>query len=330
MMSFRITLALICGCFVAATEVDGQVTAPNTNRGHHRRPVVTADSVTPASGNGISQTFILRYSDSAGFDDLATTWVWFKTPLRPRANSCLVYYDRAAFTVSLLDDTGTEWQSSTVPNNGRLENSQCSIQLETTVVGGTATSLMWYLSVVFKPEFGGDKNINMYAASVTGAHSRWQRRGTWTVGGSIVVTADSVSPSSGSGSTQTFTLRYSDTAGYADLATLSAWFNGTFASTAANSCLVSYDRATRLLSLLDDGGTGWQSGTITNVGTLENSQCLIQLAMSAVGGTDTMLMLILTVDFKPEFAGDKSIFMNAAGLSGATSGWQQRGTWTVP
>ena len=43
-----------------------------------------------------------------------------------------------------------------------------------------------------------------------------------------------------------------------------------------------------------------------------------------------MLMLILTVDFKPEFAGDKSIFMNAAGLSGATSGWQQRGTWTVP
>ena len=158
-MSSRITLALICGCFVAATEVDGQVTAPNTNRGHHRRPVVTADSVTPASGNGISQTFILRYSDSAGFDDLATTWVWFKTPLRPRANSCLAYYDRAAFTVSLLDDTGTEWQSSTVPNNGRLENSQCSIQLETTVVGGTETSLMWYLSVVFKPEFGGDKNI---------------------------------------------------------------------------------------------------------------------------------------------------------------------------
>ena len=30
-----------------------------------------------------------------------------------------------------------------------------------------------------------------------------------------------------------------------------------------------------------------------------------------------------------EFSGDKSIFMNAAGLSGATSGWQQRGTWTV-
>src|SRR6266487_4320023 len=106
MMSFRITLALICGCFVAATEVDGQVTAPKTHRGHHRRPVVTAESVTPASGNGISQTFILRYSDSAGFDDLATTWVWFKTPLRPRANSCLAYYDRAAFTVSLLDDIG--------------------------------------------------------------------------------------------------------------------------------------------------------------------------------------------------------------------------------
>src|SRR6266566_7747753 len=54
MMSFRIALALICGCFVAATEVDGQVTAPKTHRGHHRRPVVTAESVTPASGNGIS------------------------------------------------------------------------------------------------------------------------------------------------------------------------------------------------------------------------------------------------------------------------------------
>jgi hypothetical protein len=85
----------------------------------------------------------------------------------------------------------------------------------------------------------------MYAQNATGANSGWQDRGDWTVpaGQTPVVTADSVTPNNGTGTTQTFTLAYSDTAGATDLGQLWVWVNETFAPSAANSCMLYYVRA---------------------------------------------------------------------------------------
>jgi hypothetical protein len=105
------------------------------------------------------------------------------------------------------------------------------------------------------------------------------------------------------------------------------WFN---AATVANSCLIYYDRPTLRLFLLDDAGASWMGGvTVPNVGVLENSQCSIQLTTTTVQGPPTGLILNLSLAFKPAFAGTKTIFMYAAGSS-ANSGWQTRGSWTVP
>jgi len=302
----------------------GSWTVPGTGA------TVTADSVAPASGSGASQTFTLRYSDTAGFGDLTTTWVWFNATLASSAaSSCLVYYDFGARTLSLLNNAGTQWQSSGVPEVGTLQNSQCSIQLATTTVGATGTTLTMTLSVVFKPAFAGAKNVYMYAANGSGANSGWQQRGTWSVAGSVVVTADSVLPSSGSGANQTFALQYSDTAGLFDLSSTWVWFNADFAASAAYSCLVYYDRAANAVSLLDDAGAVWQSRTVPNAGMLENGQCAIDLASTAAGGTGNTLTVYLAVIFKPTFAGARNIYMYATNRS-VSSGWQTRGSWTAP
>ena len=59
----------------------------------------------------------------------------------------------------------------------------------------------------------------MYAADVSGSNSGWLQRGTWTVPGAVgTPAAVSVTPSSGSGASQSFALQYSDTAGAASLA----------------------------------------------------------------------------------------------------------------
>ena len=44
----------------------------------------------------------------------------------------------------------------------------------------------------------------------------------------------------------------------------------------------------------------------------------------------SVLTLNLAMTFKPAYAGTKSIYMYAADLLGGASGWQSRGTWTVP
>jgi hypothetical protein len=190
-----------------------------------------------------------------------------------------------------------------------------------------SNTLTLNLALTFKPAYAGAKNVYMYAADAS-TNSGWQTRGTWTAtAGAAVVTADSVTPSSGSGSTQTFALQYSDTAGASSLSTAWVWFSATFGS-AANSCMAYYDRAATTLYLINDAGTQWLPGTPGAATTLQNSQCSINLTGTSVVLASNTLTLNLALTFKPAYAGAKNVYMYAADAS-TNSGWQTRGTWTA-
>jgi hypothetical protein len=163
-------------------------------------------------------------------------------------------------------------------------------------------------------------------------NSAWQNRGTWTVPAPAapVVTADLVTPSSGSGTIQSFALQYGDTTGATDLATTWVWFSPSLTASSANSCLAYYVRATNTLNLLNNAGTAYGSGIVGSGGTLQNGQCSIALASATSVVSGNALTLTLPVTFASAFAGTKSVFMYAANGSGVASGWQTRGTWTVP
>ena len=64
-------------------------------------------------------------------------------------------------------------------------------------------------------------------------------------------------------------------------------------------------------------------------GTLQNSQCGIALGSSTAVTSGNTLTLTLAVTFTPAFAGSQTIFMYATNGT-QTSGWQTRGSWTVP
>src|SRR6185295_1653037 len=98
------------------------------------------------------------------------------------------------------------------------------------------------LRVTFKSAFAGAKSVAMYAVNYSGANSDWQIRGTWTATASVV-TADAVTPASGSGAIQTFALQFSDSAGFGDLAATWVWFTTAFGSV-ANTCVAYYEPAT--------------------------------------------------------------------------------------
>lgn len=293
---------------------------------------VGADTVSPASGTGSTQSFALQYSDTLGATDLSTAWVWFNSSLASTsANSCLAYYDRAASRVYLINDSGTAWVNGVAGTNATLQNRQCTIALGSTSASLSGNTLTLNLAVTFGGSFSGTKNIYMYAASVGGRNSGWQTRGTWTVpAATLAVSADAVSPATGSGSTQTFSLQYSDTLGATDLATTWVWFNATLASSSANSCLVHYNRSTARLHLINDAGSTWLQGTPGTSGTLQNSQCAIALGSTSASLSGNTLTLNLAVTFRPSYAGGKNIYMYAANGANVNSGWQTRGTWTVP
>jgi uncharacterized membrane protein len=142
-------------------------------------PVVSAVSVSPASGSGLQQTFTLHYADGVGATDLSTMFVWFNTSLSAAANSCFVEYSRPGNTLYLLNDAGAAWFSATVGSGGALANSQCSINANTTSVSLSGTDLTLTLPVTFTAAYGGAKNVYLYAAG-SSANSGWQTLGTWT------------------------------------------------------------------------------------------------------------------------------------------------------
>jgi trimeric autotransporter adhesin len=290
----------------------------------------TAASVSPSSGSGASQTFALQYADPLGATDLSSVWVWITASFGPLSNTCLLEYATAANQLYLYNDAGTGWLSpATVGAAGTLGNSQCSINTAASSVTKSGTNLTLNLPMTFTAAYAGAKTTFMYAGGSI-ANSGWQTMGTWTVpAASGPPSTVSVAPSSGSGLQQTFALQYADPLGATDLSSVWVWITASFGPL-SNTCLLEYATAANQLYLYNDAGTGWLSpATVGAAGTLNNSQCSINMVSASVTKSGTNLTLNLPVTFTGAYAGAKNTYMYAAGSS-AGSGWQMMGSWSVP
>ncbi len=146
-------------------------------------PAVSVVSATPSSGSGLQQTFTFQYSDSSGATDLTQVWLWFNTGLTygHGVGSCLLYLARPSNTLSLYSDVSESWLAPvTLGTSATLGNSLCSINVASSGVTLSGTSLVLSLPVTFTTQFSGQKNIYMYGTNET-LNSGWQTMGAWTV-----------------------------------------------------------------------------------------------------------------------------------------------------
>lgn len=136
----------------------------------------------------------------------------------------------------------------------------------------------------------------------------------------------SITPSTGTGTSQTFTAVFSDPNGVSDLTATYVLFGP--AVSGLYACLAAYIPSTNALYLYNDAGTGAVSGSITagTAGTLSNSQCTISspTAASRSGNTLTLSLNVAV----GAFAGSKNVYGLALNQAGAVSGWVPTGTWT--
>src|SRR5579863_3718360 len=144
--------------------------------------------------------------------------------------------------------------------------------------------------------------------------------------------AISISPSSGTGWSQTFTVVVSDTSGYTDIKGFHVLFNSSLSG--KNACWIYFQSFSNAATvwLASDDASSWSSVAVSTGGgqdvTVENSQCSFSgsTTMWSTNGSSTVTMTIpLTV--KSSFAGTKDIFLEAASSSGQDTGYQVRGTW---
>jgi hypothetical protein len=139
----------------------------------------------------------------------------------------------------------------------------------------------------------------------------------------------SLTPRWGSGPSQLFQLRVSDAAGVADIARI--WIHATpsagpFGGAPVNSCLLNYTFAGNRVGLLDDTGTATNSLTPGSAGTLQNSQCSIDMSAVSVSATGNDLLFSFPLQFQPGFTG---LMQMAAAVDGTanSSPFQVVGNW---
>jgi M6 family metalloprotease-like protein len=144
-----------------------------------------------------------------------------------------------------------------------------------------------------------------------------------TQGGSV-----SVTPSSGTGSSQTFAFVFGDPASWTNLTWGEILINP--AQVTSNACYIHWDAASNSISLRDDAGGSWLGPVPVGASTtLGNSQCVLSPGSASLKGSGASATLSLTVNFTNRYAGStKNIYMQAQSVA-AAAGWQQTGTWTV-
>ena len=193
---------------------------------------------------------------------------------------------------------------------------------------GTAQTVQnWSTSKTYTwtPAAAGNYTVTVWGrnAGVTTNAAQASAQMTYSIiaGG---VSALSVSPSSGSGSGRTFTLRYSDSRGASNLTSEWIWFAG-----GTGVCTAYHERATNRVYLINDAGTAWSYNVLGTNSVLRNSYCAVNLASSSVSISGSVLTLNLSMTFRSTFNGGKTIRMFANAAGGLYSGWQDRGSWTV-
>jgi hypothetical protein len=194
--------------------------------------VPLAGPLTPSSGSGASQTFSAQYTNPGGASNFTSAFILINNGF-VASNSCYVDYQPGTNSLYLMNDGATALLGPITPGSGAtLQNTQCTLNGSTSSAIVVGTTLTLNASLTFNPVFAGNKTVFIFAYTAT-ANTGFQTGGAWTVTAAIP-TAGPLSPSSGSGSAQTFSAQYTNPGGASGFTSAFILINNSFA--ASNSC----------------------------------------------------------------------------------------------
>ena len=290
-------------------------------------------TMSPQSGSSVVQTFTFTFRDPDGYANLDVVNVLINNFLDGRF-ACYIAYSRTTNVLYLVNDTGTALLPGLVMNGtGATGNSFCSITGAGSSASGAGSDLTLSLNMAFNStNFAGDKVVYLAARDLASGNSGWQTRGVWRIPlGGAALTVAGLTPGSGIGAKQTFTLTFRDPSAATNITNAQLLINADL--NGSNACYLGYVRAMNLLYLVSDLGSGLEQPPITpntGAGTAQNSQCILsgEGTTANISGTDLTLTINLT--FKAGFAGGKVVYAAAQSGIGGNSGWQARGVWVAP
>src|SRR5262249_31364142 len=190
-------------------------------------------SLSPNSGSGLSKTFSVVVADPSGLSDLKTMHLLFSSSPANQASVCHVYYATAVNRLYLYNDAGTTLSAGVAPGSpASASNSQCTLAGTGSSVGSSGNNLTVSVALTFISTFSGQKSVFVYSSGNNGMNTGWVQKGSWTASVPQPPTVVSLTPASGSGTAQTFSIVMSDPNGLSDLKTAHLLFGTSTANQA--------------------------------------------------------------------------------------------------
>ncbi|MGJ5818391.1 hypothetical protein [Paludibaculum fermentans] len=296
--------------------------------------ITSALSVTPAAGSGAQQIFQAVYSGALGYQQLRWVQLLFGTaPDGGGQPFCFLHYDVQGNGLWLYSDQYGFFRGPVPPGAASLElqGSHCALNAAGSTASGNGSNLTLNLSVAFKA--AATRNIYMRAMDTSNFDTGWQQRGTWTQVGAALPTLV-VGPNSGGGQNPSFTLTFPDPPGFTGSAL--GWEEFLVAAATDGGgqpfCFVHYDRAGNGLWMYSSD-VGFFLGPVppgTASGYLSSSACAVITAGTLVQNVDGNLVLTVPLVLKPTMGGVKNLYLRMMDPLNRDTGWQQKGTWTIP
>jgi hypothetical protein len=273
--------------------------------------------------------FNLTVSDSSGASFIGYTYFLINNSLNG-ANACFVEYNHSSHAVRLANDSGLVWPTPVQLGTGSaMSNSQCTLDPTGASVTASGQRLTINIPLRFSVSFAGSKQLFASNYDISGTGSGWQPLGFYNIGTPVPAVLP-VSPSSGSGTSQSFLVTVQYPNGASLITYVYVLINSSL--TGANSCFIEYNRSANTIRLVDDSGLQWPTPVLLGTGSpMSNSQCTLNPALASSSSIGNNLSISLPLTFASSgYSGIKQVFVSAFDSEGAASGWQIGGAWTVP
>jgi len=298
--------------------------------------VPTLGTYSPAvlsSPAGTAQALSAVYSDANGATDLNTVYLLINSTLTG-ANSIYAYYTRATNRFYLLNDAASGPVGSCAQGEATtLSNSQGTLNCAALWISGPGNNLTITWNITPSATFASTtkKNVYLQARDFTNGVTGWVDKADWTVFTNVAPTLGTVSPSpltSAAGTPQSLTAVYSDANGSGDVNLAYLMVNATL--NGANAIYGYYARTTGRIYLLNDLGSAPVGNCTPGAATkLTNSQGSIDCAATTVTGVGNDLTVVWRVTPTGTFTGTKNVYLNVRDNASATTGWADKGDWTI-
>ncbi len=284
-------------------------------------------NLVPSAGSGSEQAFVATFTDPNGVQNVQSLSIAIVNNVARDiesglpANGCVVNFIVSSGIIQLAQDTGKSFLATTADagTDQTVSNSQCTVlgaSSSITISGNAVTAKIF---VTFTASFSGAKQIFMLAENRNQASGMNFQTEVGTYDVTASVSSVFISPSSGSGSDQTFTTIYSDPTSHIQSVGLNIKSTRNNTS-AANACKVRYDPDTSNIFLVNDAGTTYGSPIIAGSATsLSNSQCTVYGRGTSATAFGAYVIVYFRVSFFPGFLGEKVITMGGADETGAST-----------